>query len=115
MFQNDWSRELDDRVERFQDDWNPSNPPDIDLYVPNEEPLRTLVLSALVFAHLELSIRSADPDSLPSDVRTLTEHYLRRYPHLALSRAIVLDLFAKEYKFRRRNPELGVIHSQRPT
>ena len=102
VFHEDWSEILDSSLEQLQNDWAPSNPPDICLYLPKEEPLRTFVLSTLVVAHLELSIRSATTETVDLKTGTLTEHYLMQYPQLRLCRAIVLDLFAKEYKFRRR-------------
>jgi len=92
---------LDEIVERFQSDWQSENPPKIADYLPGEEPLRSYVLAALVLTDLELTIRTrSGTDSELSG--SLAAEYLRLHPSLKLSRVLVLELFAKEYRFRQR-------------
>src|SRR5262245_49910636 len=64
-------------IDRFEDEWHdhPDAPPEVAAYLPPDEPLRTLVLVALVKSDLESRKRRYDSARF--------EDYAGRFPELA--------------------------------
>ena len=82
-------------VDRFEDAWQSGQRPQIDEYLPPENPERRTVLVELVHVDLERRLKAGEA------VRV--KQYLERYPELAADQAVVLNLLASEFALRRRS------------
>src|SRR3954469_19224646 len=85
--------DFEDAIHRFEVAWQGRVRPEILAHLPTG-PGRTRLLAELVHVDLEYRVRAGEA------VRV--EDYLTRYPELADSREIALDLIAAEFELRRR-------------
>jgi eukaryotic-like serine/threonine-protein kinase len=88
------SAALEAIVEQFEDAWEQGRPLPPDHFLPLEEPLRTRILVELVHADLERRLKAGEAARV--------EAYLQRYPELAATRDVVVDLIRREIGLRRR-------------
>jgi hypothetical protein len=90
--------EFEDVIRRFEVAWRGQARPEIHAYLPTSAG-RTRLLAELVHIDLEYRLRAGEAARV--------EEYLARYPELTADRAIMLELIATEYEFRRRRePDL---------
>ena len=88
-------------IERFESAWRRGERPAIDAFLPADPAERRAVLVELVHAELECRLKAGEP--------ARAEEYVRRYPELAVDRAQVLSLVARERAQRRRcEPDLTI-------
>jgi serine/threonine-protein kinase len=78
-------------AEQFDQAWStcPDKPPDISAYVPPDEPVRTLLLVALVTSDMEQRCGRGEPWRV--------EHYLARHPELNSDDTALVELVCWEY------------------
>jgi serine/threonine-protein kinase len=78
----------DTLIDRFEAGWcdHPDEPPEVAAHLPPDEPLRTLVLVALVKSDLESRLRRHEPATL--------EDYLGRFPELSHDTQATAELLA---------------------
>src|SRR4051794_15660608 len=90
----DWSA-LKEAVKRFEHAWLEGPRPDIDDFLPADEPLRRRILVELVHIDLELRLKAGETARV--------EEYLDRHKELAGDRSVALDLITAECEFRQRH------------
>jgi hypothetical protein len=87
-------------VTRFEEAWQRGQRPALADYLPTDGPERWAVLVDLVHVDLEWRLKAGE--------LVCVEAYLARWPELADTAAVVVDLLAAEYDLRRRQePGLG--------
>lgn len=91
----DLSSGLQRLVDRFEDAWQSGERPQINDYLPPEDPDRRTLLVELVHVDLERRLKVGETARV--------EQYLERYPELAVDQAVVLNLLASEFALRRRS------------
>jgi tetratricopeptide (TPR) repeat protein/predicted Ser/Thr protein kinase len=90
----DESGPLEEIVERFEQAWQEGRQPEVQDYLPPDNPLRATVLVELVYADLEHHLKSGGA--------LRVEDYLRRFPELGADPGLVLDLIVREYELRQQ-------------
>ncbi len=112
-----WDR-LERVLDRFENAWNRGDRPALSDYLAAAATERQLLLIELIHEDLEYRIQTGEPARV--------EMYLKHYPELRDDSAVILDLIAAEYdyrrerepgdlrgEFRQRFPELGDALGQR--
>jgi hypothetical protein len=83
---------LEEIIEGFEAAWQAGGRPGLDAFLPADGPLRRAVLVEVVHADLECRLKAGEP--------ARAEEYLRRYPELAATPDLLLDLVRREYELR---------------
>jgi serine/threonine-protein kinase len=91
----DASARLEDIVERFENAWQHSHPPDLKDYLPASPSLRFAVLKELAHVDLEFRLKAGDAARV--------ETYLNSYPELASDPQAIVTLIRAEYRLRQRS------------
>jgi predicted ATPase len=97
----DWLA-LKDAIKRFEKAWRQGPLPQIDDYLPADNPLRFRVLIELVHIELELRLKAGETARV--------EEYLARYPELTADHAVTIELITAEYELRRRRERDLALH-----
>ncbi|MCA9078182.1 MAG: serine/threonine protein kinase [Planctomycetaceae bacterium] len=103
---------LDALVERFEEKWGQDDQPSIEQLLPEDQPLRSVVLTELVHTDLEHCIKAGHAARV--------EEYLERFPSLGDDREVLQELVQTEFdlrlkqepallpnEYRRRFPDLS--------
>jgi serine/threonine-protein kinase len=90
---DDWGK-LGWIIKRFEYAWRRGERPEIDEYLPTNDPERVPKLVELIHVELECRLKHGETPRV--------EDYLKRYPELTADPAVVLDLIVAEFQVRRR-------------
>ncbi|MCI0682967.1 MAG: SUMF1/EgtB/PvdO family nonheme iron enzyme [Gemmataceae bacterium] len=91
---------------RFEAAWRQGQRPDLAAFLPHDGPERRALLRELIYVDLELALQAG--------AALRVEAFLQRFPELNADPPALIDLLAREYRFRKpREPELTVAEYQR--